>query len=665
MMERKSWKPWLFGLESLVVAAVYFAAGKAGLAVPFTNGSVSPVWPAAGVALGAMLIFGRRAWLGIVVGDFLVNLSTQSSPIACVAIAISTVLGSAISAQLLAGKSFTKIRRFNDVVHLLSYGALGLIMPALIGPAALFLTGTHAWDHLPWAWLVWWLGDCLGVLLVVPLIVNFSDLKALKPRLAELSLLLLWLLVCSAALFHQSRFTEDIFVLALLPFVIWGAVRFTIAGAALANCTVAAVAIWETAKGAGPFVANGSPFDNAGILQAFIGVLTLSGLSLAALIAERTTAQEALAREERLRRAQEQYRMIVETTNEGVWVIDGGYKTTFVNKRTAEMLGYTPQEMEGRGLFEFLFPEDAARKLEDLRQRQQGFKAVMYDRVRRKDGSELWVLVSTAPMFSEKGQFTGVLGMLTDVTLLRKTEETLRRNEKLITAGRLAATISHEVNNPLEAVVNLLFLLKTQPMSEQARQYVETAEKEIYRISAITKRTLGFFRDNSAHEELPIADLLNDTLSFYEEKLAARSICVKKEYASRGVVRASRGEMQQVFANLISNALDAMSQDGVLTLRVNDVAGRKGRGIQVEIEDTGTGIAEADLGRVFEPFFTTKADTGTGLGLWVAKEIVQKHGGSIAVTSQSGSNGGHGTQLSILLPASDGRAEPLALASGS
>jgi PAS domain S-box-containing protein len=664
-MDRKSANPWVFVLESLVVAAVYFAAGKAGLAIPFTNGSVSPVWPAAGVALGAMLVVGRRAWFGIVVGDLLVNLSSHSSPIACVAIAISTVLGTALSARLLARKSFTKIRRFNDVVSLISCGALGLIVPALIGPAALFLTGTHAWNNLPWAWLVWWLGDCLGVLLVVPLIMNFSDLKALKPRLAELGLLLLWLLVCSAALFHQNRFTEDIFVLALLPFVIWGAVRFTIAGAALANCTVAAVAIWETAKGAGPFVENGSPVDNAGILQAFIGVLTLSGLSLAALIAERTTVKEALAREERLRRAQEQYRMIVETTNEGVWMIDGDYKTTFVNQRTAEMLGYTPREMEGRGLFEFLFPEDAARKREDLRERQQGFKAVMYDRVRRKDGSELWVLVSTAPMFSEKGVFTGVLGMLTDVTMLRKTEETLRRNEKLITAGRLAATISHEVNNPLEAVVNLLFLLKTQPMSDQARQYVETAEKEIYRISAITKRTLGFFRDTSAHEELPIADLLNDTLSFYEEKLAARSIRVKKEYASRGVVRASRGEMQQVFANLISNALDAMSQDGVLTLRVNDVAGRKGRGIQVEIEDTGTGISEADLGRVFEPFFTTKADTGTGLGLWVAKEIVQKHGGSIAVTSQSGSGGGHGTQLSILLPASDGRPEPMALASGS
>ena len=664
-MFRKSDRPWAIALETLVVAAVYFVAGKAGLAVPLSSGSVSPVWPAAGVALGAMLIVGRRAWLGILIGAFLVNAFAHASLIADLAISIGNTLGPALSAALLTKRSFSSIKRFNDVVFMIFYGSLGLMATALIGSTALFLTGTHAWNNLPSAWLVWWLGDCMGVLLIVPLILNFGDLKTLKPRLAELALLLVWLLVCSAALFHQSRFTEDIFVLALLPFVIWGAVRFTIAGAALASCTVAAVAIWETAMGTGPFATYTSPFYNAAILQTFIGVLTLSGLSLAALIAERTTVQEALAREEKLRRAQEQYRMIVETTNEGVWVIDSEFKTTFVNQRTAEMLGYAPREMEGRSLLEFLFPEDASKKHEDLSRRRLGFKEVMYNRVRRKDGSELWVLVSTAPMFTEKRTFSGVLAMLTDVTMLRKTEETLRRNEKLITAGRLAATISHEVNNPLEAVVNVLFLLRTQPMSDQACKYVEIAEKEIYRISAITKRTLGFFRDTSALEEVPIADLLNDALSFFEEKLTARSIRVLKEYTSRGMVRASRGELQQVFANLISNALDAMPHDGVLTLRVNELPPGRGAGIQIEIEDTGSGIAEADLGRVFEPFFTTKPDTGTGLGLWVAREIVQKHGGTIVVTSPTRKGERHGTQLSIILPTADRDIEPLALASGS
>src|SRR5262249_47444273 len=265
-------KPWVLGLEALVVAALYFAAGKAGLAIPFTNGSVSPVWPAAGVALGALLVVGRRAALGIFAGAFLVNATTHSSMIAALAMSIGNTLGPLVSIRLLSGKSFTRIRRFNDVCYLILYGALGLMVTALIGSTALFLAGTHAWSNLPTSWLVWWLGDCLGVLLIVPLIVNFSDLRTLKPRLPELGLLLLWLLVCSAGLFHQSRLTENLFVLALLPFVIWGAVRFSIAGAALANCTVAAVAIWETARGAGPFVASGSQLDNAGILQAFIGV---------------------------------------------------------------------------------------------------------------------------------------------------------------------------------------------------------------------------------------------------------------------------------------------------------------------------------------------------------------------------------------------------------
>lgn len=114
--------------------------------------------------------------------------------------------------------------------------------------------------------------------------------------------------------------------------------------------------------------------------------------------------------------------------------------------------------------------------------------------------------------------------MITDVTLLRKTEETFRRNEKLITAGRMAATISHEVNNPLEAVVNLLYLLKVQPMSPQATEYLALVEKEVQRISAVTRRTLGFFRDHSTWVELSVADLLEDTLTFYEQRLNDHSI---------------------------------------------------------------------------------------------------------------------------------------------
>ena len=343
--------------------------------------------------------------------------------------------------------------------------------------------------------------------------------------------------------------------------------------------------------------------------------------------------------------------MIIETTNDGVWIIDAGFCTTFVNRRMAEMLGYAPEEMLGRPPFDFLFPSDVAQKRLDLERRRQGSgREVHYSRYRRKDGSEMWAILSTAPLLSENGQRTGAFAMLSDVTLLRKTEEALRCNEKLITAGRLAATISHEVNNPLEAVVNLLYLLQSEAMSAQAHEYLDLAEKEIQRVSAITRRTLGFCHDNSARTEFSLADLLEDTLSFYEHRVVAHSIRIVRDFNDRGMVKASRSELQQVFAVLVSNALDAMKDHGVLTLRLSSVTERASSAVRVSVEDTGHGIAADCLNRIFEPFFTTKPSTGTGLGLWVAMEIIHKHGGAISVTTKARSKGEHGTKFSVLLP---------------
>jgi PAS domain S-box-containing protein len=643
-------KPWARALEVLAVTGAYYAVGRLGLIVPFTDGNVSPVWPAAGIAVGSILVFGRHACLGIAAGAFLVNLFTPVPPFAALGIAAGNALGPALSAALLERRGFTSIKRLSDVFSLLFCGALGLMVTALIGPTVLYLNGVSAWHGLPSAWFIWWLGDCMGVLLVTPLIVNAAEFKTFKLRWMELALLVSALLGGSAALLYQTRISAEVFDFALLPFVIWGAARFSVTGAALASCTLTSVALWETARGTGPFVAFGPPLYNAGGLQVFITVLSLSGLSLAALLAERTTAHEALSREEKLRRTQEQYRVIVETTNDGVWLLDSENRTAFVNRRLTEMMGYKQAEMMGRSVFDFSFPEDLPSKVKHL-QKQRSEKEGFYDRLRRKDGSELWVLISANPVFGENGQLLGILGMMSDVTVLRKTEETLVRNEKLIAAGRLAATISHEVNNPLEAVINLIYLLKSEAMSKQGEEYLKLAEKELQRVSAITKRTLGFFRETSAQSEFSLAELLDETIALYDQQFAARGIHVVKDYRCSGTVRGRRGEIQQVFANLASNALDAMNAGGVLTVKIAEVNSDHGLGVQIRVADTGRGIAAPDLERVFEPFFTTKQDTGTGLGLWVSKEIIHKHGGAISATSAT-DNGKSGTQFMIFLPKS-------------
>ncbi len=636
--------------ESLAVGALYLVAGRIGLAVPFTHGNVSPFWPAAGIAVGALLVLGRHVWWGIAAGALLVNLFSPIPRVASLVVAIGNTLGPAVAAALLRRRLVPPIQRLSDVLRLILFGCSGTALSALIGASTLSLAGIRSGISLPTSTAIWCFGDLLGVLLIVPLFLNFSDLKLTRPRLAELGLLMACLLVGSELLFDQTSFTGGVFGFFLLPFVLWGALRFSVAGAALSSLVVSTFAVWETAHGDGPFLGYGAWLRDMGSLQIFMAVLTISGLSLAAVIAERTKAEAALAREEKLRRAHEQYRRIIETTNDGVWLLNADFRTTFVNQRMAEMLGFAPEEMLGKHLLDFFFPEEVARKKEDMLRRRRGVAEVMYSRCRRKDGSEVWLLVSTKPVLTENKRFDGVLAMCSDVTLLRKTEETLRRNERLIAAGRLAAAISHEVNNPLEAVVNLLYLLKSEPMSDQARQYVELASREIHRVSAISKRSLGFFRDSGAWVDLSLAELLDDTLSFYEQEFAARGIEVVRDYRNGGMVHGSRGEIQQVFANLIANALDAMDRGGVLTLRVHDAGSPTSPGVSIEVEDTGAGIGSNDLNRIFEPFFTTKQNTGTGLGLWITKEIIEKHGGTIAVRSECQPGEKSGTQFSILLP---------------
>jgi PAS domain S-box-containing protein len=637
-------------LETAALIAAYFAAGRIGLAVPFTHGNISPVWPGAGIALGAALLFGRRAYLGIAAGAFLVNFSSPIPHLAAAIIAVGNTAGPAIAAALLRRKSITSIQRLNDVLHLILFGSVGTFVSALLGVSTLFAVGADlSWGYLA-AVVVWWFGDLLGVFLITPLYLSYSDFRLSRSRLAELALLTACLLAGCQLLFHQTAINGAVFGFFLLPFVVWAAVRFSVGGAALSSLLVSTFAVWGTAHGLGPFVAFGTWLHHVQSLQIFIAVIALSGLCMAAVVAERTRAKEALAREESLRGGQEQYRRIVETTNEGVWLLDSDFKTTFANQRMAEMMGYTSEDMLGRHLLDFYFPEDIPQKEFELERRRRGIREVFYNRCRKKDGSEIWVLVSTSPALSSKGEFCGVMAMLSDVTLLRKSEETMRRNEKLITAGRLAAAISHEVNNPLEAVVNLLYLLKSEPLTEQARHYVELASREIHRVSAISKRSLGFFRDTAAWTEMALPDLLDDTLSFYEHEFHVRGIEVVRDYRGQGMVRGSRGEIQQVFANLISNAVDAMARDGRLTVRITDVLDPQHPGVEIEVEDTGAGIDSDNLNRIFEPFFTTKQNTGTGLGLWVAKEIIQKHGGNIAVNSHYRAGGQSGTRFSIFLP---------------
>ena len=221
-----------------------------------------------------------------------------------------------------------------------------------------------------------------------------------------------------------------------------------------------------------------------------------------------------------------------------------------------------------------------------------------------------------------------------------RTEAALVKTERLATAGRLAATIAHEINNPLEAVTNLIYLARSAP-ARQARRYLEMVEEELSRIAHITKMTLGFYRESGALVPVGLADLVAEVLSLYQAKLHAKGIQVQTRIERAQPILGSRGELRQVLANLVANALDVLPHGGALDIS----AGEAGGSVQLQVSDNGPGIPPDNLNRIFEPFFTTKAELGTGLGLWVSRQIVEKHGGTIAVESSP-----KGTCFTITLP---------------
>jgi PAS domain S-box-containing protein len=237
------------------------------------------------------------------------------------------------------------------------------------------------------------------------------------------------------------------------------------------------------------------------------------------------------------------------------------------------------------------------------------------------------------------------VGAIRDITEQRKSIGALIQAEKLAATGRLAASIAHEINNPLEAVTNLLFLLRDSKEADERNAYLALAEEEIKRVSEICMQTLRFYRDPSGPAPCDLDTMLNSVLSVFNGRLHLLNIEPETRLSAAGSVFGSQGELRQVFVNFVSNALDAMPNGGRLLLRVRSTSATR-RGTYVTVADSGEGMSPETLRRIFQPFFTTKTATGTGLGLWLSLEILNKHGASVSVRSQVGK----GTAIRVFFP---------------
>lgn len=231
--------------------------------------------------------------------------------------------------------------------------------------------------------------------------------------------------------------------------------------------------------------------------------------------------------------------------------------------------------------------------------------------------------------------------------------ETLQENQKLIALGRLTASIVHEINNPLESITNLLYLME-QSTPAKTTEYLKLAQRELSRVVQISRQTLTFTRETSMPVHVQLAELMEEVLALHTRRISDKQLRVYRQYETHEKVTVFPGEMRQVLSNLISNALEASSPSGRIVIRIRSAyrwSGHSARGLRLSIGDNGSGIAAEVRTRLGEPFFTTKGQGGTGLGLWVTQSILRQYGGSLQLRS-SISPARHGTVFSLFLPAS-------------
>lgn len=310
----------------------------------------------------------------------------------------------------------------------------------------------------------------------------------------------------------------------------------------------------------------------------------------------------------------------------------------YVNPAFEVITGYTIEESLGRNC-RFLQGDQIDQPgltliREALRQGRE-VKAII--RNYRKDGTAFWNELSISPIRNHEGRLTHFVGIQQDVTARVEFEEALRESEKLATAGRLAASIAHEINNPLEAITNLIYLARHAPTLEVVEQHLSTADAELRRVALLTSQSLRFYKQSSAPQAVKASDLLDSVLDVYVRRLQSLRIHVEKRERTCDSIVCFESEIRQVISNLIRNAIDAMkpSGGGRLIARTREAVDwrRDVRGVLITIADTGGGMSREVQARIFDAFYSTKGNSGTGLGLWVTREIVTRHKGRLRVRS--------------------------------
>ncbi len=361
--------------------------------------------------------------------------------------------------------------------------------------------------------------------------------------------------------------------------------------------------------------------------------------------------------EQALRQSEERWATTLRSIGDAVISTDADGKIMFMNDVAQTLTGWTLADALGKDL------QTVFNIVNELTRKKPENPVSMVLRLGRivglanhtalvsRDGTEYPIEDSAAPIRNQDGKTTGVVLVFHDVLEKRKAEQALRRSERLATTGRLAATLAHEIHNPLDTVGNLLYLMEHSVDTEAVRQYIELAAQEVARVTQMTRHMLAFQRESSKPVPVDIAEMLDNVVALFDRKIESAGIQVEKQVEFEPKFLGLTGEIRQVLANLFGNALEAVPCHGKIRLRAHASRNwRTGqRGLRIVIADNGPGISDDIRGKIFEPFFTTKGEAGTGLGLWITSGIVENNDGALRLRTVTRA-GRSGTCFSVFFP---------------
>ncbi|MEO8727350.1 MAG: PAS domain S-box protein, partial [Acidobacteriaceae bacterium] len=364
--------------------------------------------------------------------------------------------------------------------------------------------------------------------------------------------------------------------------------------------------------------------------------------------------------EDALLESKERFRFVMESMPQKVFTARPSGQVDYFNRQWMEYTGLTFEAIRDWGWIQFIHPEDVQ---ENIRLWQHsiatGEPFQFEHRFRRADGSYRWHLSRAHALPDSEGKVVMWIGTNTDIEDRKQSEDALRKSEKLAVVGRLAATIAHEINNPLEAVTNLLYLIQHESNLDELKNFARQANEELARVTHVVTHTLRFHRQSTTATHEQLSSLLDSAIAIYQGRLLNSGIEIRRDYRDPHPILCFASELRQVFANFIGNAFDATRLGGYILLRTREATDLHtgARGVRVTIADNGHGMDPPTLQRIFEPFFTTKGIHGTGLGLWVSADILRKHHARVRVKSRptegpqiEANAGPSGTIFSLFFP---------------